>query len=320
MQSVIYIVGVDKSFLEYSEKIRQLISERSITVMSCGFEEYQNAKSLSDILFDKAKFIFVGTKLLGQPAIPSITSWKYERFGCRIGWEGSKCVIFARDTDLPYSDYKEFRDYCRDVHLNYADVTIPPESPVAEGFEAVKEIFADKKRKSAHRAQYSTLIYEFMDNYFDDFISCESNCGNGTDDSKVPPDITNILRHIKAIILSNLTWKQAAWCNVIIHTAAMSCAAVAFLPIPVADAIPITSAQIAMVVGLGKVFDNKLTKSDAQILLNIVAVPLVGRALAKNIFIFVPGIGWAINGAIAGIITEILGWSIAGHFAAKSKK
>jgi uncharacterized protein (DUF697 family) len=75
-----------------------------------------------------------------------------------------------------------------------------------------------------------------------------------------------------------------------------------------------------MVLGLGKVFDNKLTKSDAQVLLKTVAAPLAGRALSKAALVFVPGVGWAINGAIAGAITEILGWTIANDFAVKSQQ
>lgn len=316
----IYIVGVDKLFSEYPDKLMKLIKERDIEAMHFTYEEYQELVLLSDKIFGDAKFIFVGTNSSGQPAIPGITSWKYERFACRIGWQGNKCVIFARDTDLPYSDYKDFRDYCQNMQLDYSDVIIPPENPIVEGFEAIKKNFANKENQSVHRAQYSTLIYEFMNKHFCDFINYKSSCGNGTHDSEVPPNINSILETKKSEALSKLTWKQAILCHAIINTAAVACAAVAFLPIPVADTIPITSAQVAMVIGLGKVFNNKLTKSDAQILLKSVAAPLVGRVLAKNVLIYVPGVGWAINGAIAGVITVILGWTIASHFAAKSKK
>lgn len=315
----IYIVEVDKSFSEHSEKLMQLMSEQGIEVDLLSFEQYKNLESLSDIIFDGAKFIFVGTNSSGQCAVPSITTWKYERFACRIGWKGNKCVVFARSSDLPYSDYKAFRNYCQGMKLDeYSDIIIPPENPFAEGFEEIKKTFAKKKNQSVHRAQYSTLLYELMNNYFGDFLNCESSCANDTDDSQVPPDIKDILQNRKARALSNLTWKQAALCHAIIHTATVACATVAFLPIPAADTIPITSAQIAMVIGLGKVFDNKLTKSDAQILLKTVVAPLVGRAFAKNALVFVPGVGWAINSAIAAAITEILGWTIVNDFAKKS--
>ena len=162
-------------------------------------------------------------------------------------------------------------------------------------------------------------MHEFINNYIDKFINCDHGCGSNTDDNEVPPDIKDVLKSKKADTSSNLTSKQGVLCHAIIHSAAIACSAMAFLPIPVADTIPITSAQIAMVIGLGKVFKNKITKSDAQILLRTAAAPLVGRTLAKTVFVFVPGIGWVINGAIAGTITEILGWIIANDFAAKQK-
>jgi hypothetical protein len=194
----LYIVEIDKSVSEYSDKLKQLIGKRSVDAMPCTLEEYQAMNSLSDILGGEAKFIFIGANSSGQSAMPSITSWKYERFGCRIGWNGNTCVIFARDTDLPYSDYKEFRDYCRGEQLEYPDVIIPPESPIAEGFEAVKKFFNDKENKSAHRAQYSTLIHEFMDRCFDEFINSDGDFEDDVEDADVPTGIKDILQNLKA--------------------------------------------------------------------------------------------------------------------------
>jgi uncharacterized protein (DUF697 family) len=277
--------------------------------------------SLSDIVFDGAKFIFVGADTSGQPAVPNISSWQYECFGCRIGWYGNKCAIFARDADLPHPDYEKFRDYCKGVQLDYPDVVVPPEAPeglVAEGFQKLKGFFMDENC-SVHRAQYSTLVYEFADNYLVPFVNTESNSEENGFDVDIPEDINDILRDLKAASLAHMTTKQTLWCHAIIHTAAIACAAIAFVPIPVADAIPITGAQVLMVLGLGEVFDNKLTKSDAQVLLKTVAAPLAGRVLSKAGLVLVPGVGWAINGAIAGAITEILGWTIANDFAVKSQ-
>lgn len=318
----IYIVGVDKLFSEYADKLTKLIKERGIEAMLYTYEEYQKTDQLSDIIFGDAKLIFVGTNSSGQSVIPSITSWKYERFACRIGWKENQCLVFARDSDLPFADYKDFRDYCQNMQLDYSDVIIPPENLMAEGLEAFKKFINNKNNHSAHRAQYSTLIHEFMDSYFDEFINYDNGCESSTGDAKVPPDINgikDILRKLKESALASLTWKQALLCHTIIHPTALGCSAVAFLPIPVADTLPITSAQVAMVLWLSKVFDIKLTKSDAQILLKMAATPLAGRALSKAALVFVPGVGWAINGAIAGIITEILGWTIVIDFATKSK-
>ncbi len=322
MQSELYIVEVDKSLTEYTERLKQLISAQGVEAKLSTFDEYQTMKPLSDIVYDGAKFIFIGTNSSGQPPVPSVSSWRYEQYACRIGWAGKKCVMFANDTDLPYFDYKEFREYCIGLQLEYPDVVIPPENIIVENFEGIKQFFNKKNNHSLHRAQYSTLVHEFIDSYFDEFINYDNGCKSSTRDDKVPPDINgikDILRKLKKSALTSLTWKQALLCHAIIHPTALGCSAVAFLPIPVADTLPITSAQVAMVLGLSNVFDNKLTKSDAQVLLKIAATPLAGRALAKAVLVFVPGVGWAINGAIAGIITEILGWTIVIDFATKSK-
>lgn len=315
----LHVVEVNKSFSDYSEKLIKSIRERGLEVETHSFNDYKKMNSLSFVNWDDYNFIFIGTNSKGESPITNITSWEYDRFGCRIGWKGNKCVIFARDSDLPYADYNEFINYCKVVQFDHPDVIVPPENPFTDVLENAKKFLGKKDIKSVQSAQYSTTLHEFMDNYIDKFINCEDGCGSSADDNEVPPDIEDVLKSIKATTSSNLNSKQAVLCHAIIHSAAIACSAIAFLPIPVADTIPITSAQIAMVIGLGKVFKNKLTKSDAQILLKTAAAPLVGRTLAKTAFIFVPGIGWVINGAIAGAITEILGWIIVNDFAAKQK-
>ena len=312
MQNVIYIVRANEGLEEYSDKLTSLISKQGIEARPCTFEDYKNLDSLADILYDDAKVIFIGIDPFRQPDVPSITSWKYERFECRIGWKRNKCVIFARATDLPFADYKDFRDYCRNMQFHYPDIIIPPENLMVEACDVIKGFFSDRENQSVYRAQYSILIYEFMDKWFNEFINAE--------DADSLTSLKNIFTTIKESASGNMTKRQAFLCHWIIHPTALGCAAVAFFPIPVADVIPITSAQINMVLRLGEVFNNKLTKSDAQILLKTVAAPLAGRALAKAGLIFVPGVGWTLNSAIAGIITEILGWTIANDFANKSKK
>ena len=76
MPDTVFIVGVDKAVSEYTAKLTTLIKEQDIDAMSCTLEEYKNMASLSDIIFDGAKFIFMGANLLGQPSMPSISIWQ----------------------------------------------------------------------------------------------------------------------------------------------------------------------------------------------------------------------------------------------------
>jgi uncharacterized protein (DUF697 family) len=328
MQNTLYIVKVDETISEYAEKLKTLVNAKGINnITPCTFDDYKKNTSLSDIVFDGAKFIFVGADASGQSAVPQISSWQYELFGRRIGWSGNKCAIFVHDTELPDSDHKDFIKYCKGVHFDHPDVVIPPEiSAVATGFEWVNKVlvkvmglFADKK--TLHQVQYDTLVYEFADHFLDPFMKSEEfGSEENADDADVPEDLKVISSDSKENALANLTNSQALWCHAIIHTASIACAAIGFVPIPVADTIPITGAQVSMVLALGKVFDNEITKSDAQVLLKTLAAPLAGRALAKVGLVFVPGIGWAINGAIAGTVTEALGWTVANDFALKSQQ
>lgn len=108
---------------------------------------------------------------------------------------------------------------------------------------------------------------------------------------------------------------QIIKCNAAIHTAAAVSAVAGFVPISVADAIPITAAQITMVVALGKIFNVKVTESVAKGMIGAAASTFVGRNFVK----LIPFIGWGVSAAVAAGVTEAIGWMIAVDFARKAK-
>lgn len=108
---------------------------------------------------------------------------------------------------------------------------------------------------------------------------------------------------------------QLVQCNVAIHTASIASAVAGVIPIPVADAVPITTAQLTMVMALGKIFDAKVTESVAKGLIGAAASTFVGRNIVKMIPIF----GWGISAAVAAGVTEAIGWTIAVDFAKDAK-
>lgn len=110
--------------------------------------------------------------------------------------------------------------------------------------------------------------------------------------------------------------EQLKKCNLAIHTASVSSAAAGAIPIPVADAIPITAIQITMVMSLGNIFEMKVTESVAKALIGSIASTIIGRNLVK---IF-PVVGWVVSSAVAAGVTEAIGWSIAVDFARKAKE
>ena len=126
---------------------------------------------------------------------------------------------------------------------------------------------------------------------------------------------TEVIAQKKSQAKQLMNKKQIKQCNIAIHSASTASAIAGAIPIPVADALPITAAQVTMVLALGKVFDKKITESVAKGLIGAVASSFVGRSIVKMI----PLLGWGISAAVAAGITEAIGWTIAVDFAKDAK-
>lgn len=107
-------------------------------------------------------------------------------------------------------------------------------------------------------------------------------------------------------------------CQMVIHSATAASAAAGAIPIPMSDAIPITAAQIGMIIALGKEFDITLSDAAAKSILGVGVTQQAGRAVASNLLKAVPGVGTVVGGVIgastAAALTEALGWVIADDF------
>lgn len=107
-------------------------------------------------------------------------------------------------------------------------------------------------------------------------------------------------------------------CHVAIHTATAAAATAGTFPIPMSDAVPISIAQVAMVVSLGKAFGISLTESVARSIINVTIAQQAGRAIFSNVLKAIPGAGTVIGGIVGGltaaVLTEALGWIVADDF------
>ncbi len=110
--------------------------------------------------------------------------------------------------------------------------------------------------------------------------------------------------------------EQMEACNVAIHVAAVAAGAAGAIPIPVADAWPITGVQVTMAIALGKIFEQKLSDSMAKALVSAAATTFVGRTLIK----FIPVVGWIVSASVATGVTEAIGWILAVDFAKEYQK
>ena len=105
-------------------------------------------------------------------------------------------------------------------------------------------------------------------------------------------------------------------CHGIIHSASVSTAAVGagLAQLPLADNAVITPIQITMIVSLGKVFDQEITKTAAKGILAGLIASFVGRGVSQAVWGWIPGIGNASNAITAAAITESIGWLGVDHF------
>ena len=87
-------------------------------------------------------------------------------------------------------------------------------------------------------------------------------------------------------------------CQLVIHSATAASAAAGAIPIPMSDAIPITAAQIGMIIALGKEFDITLSDAAAKSILGVGVTQQAGRAVASNLLKAVPGGGTVVGGFI----------------------
>lgn len=110
---------------------------------------------------------------------------------------------------------------------------------------------------------------------------------------------------------------QLKKCHAIIHSASVSSGAIgtSLAQIPLSDTAIITPIQIAMITGLGTVFDLRITEGVAKGIIGSVAVALAGRSLSQLLIGWIPGIGNVINTATAAGLTEAIGWVAVKHFS-----
>jgi len=107
-------------------------------------------------------------------------------------------------------------------------------------------------------------------------------------------------------------------CHIAIHSATAASAAAGAIPIPMSDAIPITAAQIGMVIALGKAFDITLSEAAAKSIMGVGLAQQAGRTVASGVLKMIPGVGTIVGGIVgastAAALTEALGWIIADDF------
>ncbi len=115
---------------------------------------------------------------------------------------------------------------------------------------------------------------------------------------------------------------QLIACNAIIHSASVSAGGVGagLAQLPLADSALITPIQIGMIIALGKVFKQEISKAAAKAILGGAAAAFAGRGISQLLVGWVPVVGNVINTATAAGITEAVGWLAVDNFSKDAYK
>ncbi len=113
-----------------------------------------------------------------------------------------------------------------------------------------------------------------------------------------------------------MTSSQKKKCHGIIHTAAGSAAAIGggLAQIPGSDAPALVAIQTTMIISIGVVFGQSITKGAAAAFLADALGVGVGRTVSQILVGWLPGIGNAVNATTAAGLTETIGWAAAKAF------
>lgn len=106
-------------------------------------------------------------------------------------------------------------------------------------------------------------------------------------------------------------------CAKAIHIASVAAGSAALIPIPLADRIPITAAQVGMIISLGKVFDITISNSVANAVIGCGLAQNIGQTLSDSIIKAIPGVNFVapvICTMTASGLTEAMGWIVADDF------
>lgn len=119
--------------------------------------------------------------------------------------------------------------------------------------------------------------------------------------------------------LSSIKRIQKKFARSIVGSTSIICSGIAATPIPVADIIPLTAAQVGMIIGIGHVSGRDMSKENAKEFIAALGVNVgagfalreISRALAKIVF---PGAGHAVSAGVAFAGTWAIGEAAIAYF------
>jgi small GTP-binding protein len=103
-----------------------------------------------------------------------------------------------------------------------------------------------------------------------------------------------------------------------IARAASTAAAVAITPLPFLDFFPLIGLQVALVIGLARIYDQRMTAARARELIATFGLGLLGRSLFYELSKLGGPPGWLVAAAVAAGTTAAIGYAVANWFESGS--
>ncbi|MDX9864120.1 MAG: GTPase [Anaerolineaceae bacterium] len=105
---------------------------------------------------------------------------------------------------------------------------------------------------------------------------------------------------------------QLAW-QTIVRSASIS-AAIALVPLPVIDFVPLVATQSIMVVSIARIYNYRITPKRAKELVATFGLGFLGRALFQQLSKLGGVPGWVLSAAIAASMTVVMGYAAVRWF------
>lgn len=110
---------------------------------------------------------------------------------------------------------------------------------------------------------------------------------------------------------------QLAW-QTIVRSASIS-AAIALVPLPVIDFVPLAITQSIMVVSIARIYDYKITPRRASELVATFGLGFLGRTIFQELSKFGGLPGWLLSSAVASSTTVVMGYAAVRWFESGEK-
>lgn len=287
-------------------------------------------KNNSDLLWstDMGDIRFTDVPGFGEASAPTLNGVDYEENICNLGKTAHILLLVISCSDKALEKEKEFLEkWKQDPDLAKVPVFI-----VINKIDSMKPI--REWNPETLNLKHPTTEKEIQIKSFIDYVSglptfkeyaylghvypvcAGEEWGKDTYGIDVLKQaINNNVPEMLRLVLERENLSKEEKAKKIIRNYALSAATIAVEPIPVVDSVLLAPVQVAMVLHLGKIYGQKITKTAAQGIINTIGLSFIGNVLFMTLAGFFPGVKQIIGPSVAFSLTYVSGLIINDLFS-----